>query len=289
MMGRRGLASSEEQPAIIAVIGGVIMDLVFQAERMPKLDESLDASSLVYKAGGKGSNTSVAIYRTQHTRPIEQRAHVASSEVRLNGVPAAGEGHSDEDGDFEALVYMNTAVGDDGFGRKLKKELQQNGINTSGVRQRSGELTGTCAVFVEEFTGESRDIGFPGAYTNWTPRSWTSIECLADGKTPDLVVTHLENKWETIEKVLNLAGDSGVDTLLNPSPVSYLLSEVYKNVTHLLVNEKEAAQLSPREEEELTTIEAWRDAARYFLDLGLKRCFLCDTDRGWPYSSCKGC
>lgn len=45
------------------------MDLIFEAERMPKLGESLGASSLAYKPGGKGSNKAIAIYRTQHNNP----------------------------------------------------------------------------------------------------------------------------------------------------------------------------------------------------------------------------
>jgi hypothetical protein len=50
----------------------MIMDLVFEALRMPELGESLDASSLAYKPGGKSSNTSVAIYRAQHNKLIDK-------------------------------------------------------------------------------------------------------------------------------------------------------------------------------------------------------------------------
>ena len=38
--------------AVIAVVGGAIMDMVFEVDRMPEADESLDASSLTYKPGG---------------------------------------------------------------------------------------------------------------------------------------------------------------------------------------------------------------------------------------------
>jgi ribokinase len=210
----------------------MIMDLIFEAERMPNLDESLDASSLSYKSGGKGSNTAVAIYRAQHKNPNAQK----SSEP-LNGNSSPGnsktqrQNHSertaDAGQDVEVAVYINTTVGDDAFGRQLKKSLQQNDVDVTGVRTSTKEQTGTCAVFVEEGTGNSPYIGYPGANTNWTPRQQDSVECLARGNTPDLIVSHLETKRETIESVLATASAHGVDTLLNPSPVFYLLSSVY--------------------------------------------------------------
>ncbi len=55
--------------SVIAVVGGMIMDLLFEALRMPELGESLDASSLAYKPSGKGSNTSIALYRAQYNNP----------------------------------------------------------------------------------------------------------------------------------------------------------------------------------------------------------------------------
>ena len=264
MNGRRSVAHPADQ-AVVAVVGGMIMDLIFETERMPAPDESLDAKSLVYKPGGKGSNTAVAIYRTQHNRPGRTGADPlddsgggggssnSNSTVLTNRAPAPVANPEDEPS-FEVLVYMNTAVGDDAHGQTLTQNLQKNGVDISGVQQHSNEQTGTCAVFVEESTGRSRDIGCPGANTNWTPRDWDSVTCLAGGnRRPDLLVAHLESRRETVERVLELASRSGVDTLLNPSPVSYLPGDIYRNVTHLLVNEREAAELSARGEEELAT------------------------------------
>lgn len=45
------------------------MDLVYEVTRMLDHNESLDALSLVYKPGGKGSNTAIAIYRGCHNKP----------------------------------------------------------------------------------------------------------------------------------------------------------------------------------------------------------------------------
>jgi sugar/nucleoside kinase (ribokinase family) len=97
-----------------------------------------------------------------------------------------------DDEQSEVLTYLNTAVGDDdSFGRQLKKNLQQNGVDISGIGTLSDGKTGTYAVFVEKFTGDSWNIGFPGASINWTPRHQDSVECLTGGRTPDLIVAHL--------------------------------------------------------------------------------------------------
>ena len=63
-------SSSAVGHSFIAVVGDMIMDVVFESERMP----ALDASSLADKPGGKGSNTAVAIYRAQHKKPINGQA-----------------------------------------------------------------------------------------------------------------------------------------------------------------------------------------------------------------------
>lgn len=249
------------------------MDLIFEIERMPMLDESLDALSLAYKPGGKGPNTAVAIYRAQHQKPIDnmqqqqQQSTAAPADLGSTTASASAPGHERPS---EVLVYLNTAVGDDAFGRQLKKHLAQNGVDISGVRNFSDNQTGTCAVFVERFGGESRDIAYPGANMNWKPRYQDSVECLADGNKPDLIVTHLGIKRETIERVLETASKFGVDTLLNPSPVVYLLSTIYKNVTHLVVNLKEAAQLSGCAHEALNEQRAWQEAAEYFMEQGVQ-------------------
>jgi ribokinase len=273
--------------SVIAVIGGMTMDLVFEALHMPEPGESLDASSLVYKPGGKGSNTSVAIYRAQHNKPINklsdkpvEKASATSNEMRVNGSAM-----NDEDEKIEVGVFLNTAIGDDAFGRQLKKNLQSNGVDVSGVQTFSNEMTGVCAVFVEEFTRESRDIGYPGANTKWVPRYQDSVKCLAGGHTPDLIVCHLETKRETIEKILQIAAKNGVDTLLNPSPVAYLPTTIYKNVTHLVLNEREAAKLSGMYETELENLDGWENAAKFFLDAGVKNFVITLGAKGAYYAT----
>ncbi|PVH73324.1 Ribokinase-like protein [Cadophora sp. DSE1049] len=257
----------------IAVVGGMTMDLVFEAKRMPRLGESLDASSLAYKPGGKGSNTSVAIYRAQHNKPIDKPAVAVERSVEKPNdktirQPGGSSGTSTEvyanGADIERIevgVYLNTAIGEDAFGGQLKKNLEKNGVDVSGVRTLSNETTGTCAVFVEKYTGQSRDIGYPGANTNWVPRYHDSVECLAGRRIPNLIVCHLETKRETVERVLETASKNDVETLLNPSPVTYIRKE------------------------ELEVLEGWEKAAKYFLDAGVKNFVITLGAKGAYYAT----
>jgi ribokinase len=108
-------------PPIIAVVGGINMDLVIEAEQMPDPGESMDGTSLARYAGGKGANTAMATYRAGHVKPKENSA--------ING------GQEDDD----IRVCRNGAVGGDEFGTELLAQLAQNGVNVSGVQKIENE------------------------------------------------------------------------------------------------------------------------------------------------------
>jgi ribokinase len=279
----RSTIKTEAMPApIIAVVGGLNMDLVFEIERMPDFGESMDALSVAECPGGKGNNTAIAIYRASHSKPD---IDAAKSHRDRPERASASNRDTDEDG---VRVYMNGTVGNDEFGKKLKAKLVQHGIDVSGVHTVKGERSGTCVVFVEMLTGEGRNLGYQGANLQWEPSEPNSVECLAGGLKPDLIITHLGIPRERIERVLENAGRSGVDTLLNPSPATYLVSSTYKNLTHLLMNETEAAMLSGRSIEELNDLTAWQEAANGFIQAGVKNVVITLGARGAYYATHKG-
>lgn len=209
-------------PGVVAVAGGAIMDLAYEVKRMPEQDESLDALSLSFKSGGKGSNIAVAISRGQRDKPKVPRDQIEGAASNLE---------QKDENEQEVKVFLNRAVGRDHFGEILMKSLKENGVDTSGIKVLDQSQTGTCAVFVEKSSRNCRDIGFPGANPHWAPERRDSVECLADGNKPDLIVTCLENSRTVVEDVLATAHENGVETLLNPSPAYPLLDATYKNVT----------------------------------------------------------
>ena len=57
----------------------------------------------------------------------------------------------------------------------------------------------------------------------------------------------LEIPFDTVMQILKTAKAAGVAVLLNPAPAVKLPDEAYQAVTHLIINETEAAILTGRE------------------------------------------
>ncbi|KAK6506382.1 hypothetical protein TWF506_011297 [Arthrobotrys conoides] len=261
----------------IAVIGGLNMDMIYSVDRIPNVGESKDAMSLVQFPGGKGANTAVAAYRASHANP---------SQKGRAGRPG---GSSSSAGD-NIRVFMNGAVGRDAFGAQLKQQLENNGVSTAALRVLDGQVSGTCCVFVEKRTGESRNIAYQGANLQWTPLEANSVTCFVGGgnEQPDLIVLHLGIPAEVVEGVLTTALKKGVDTLLNPSPAVPLNSSTYKNLTHLVLNESEAALLSGESLEKFQGPPAWQKAGLYFIRLGVKNVVITLGAKGAFYATHQG-
>jgi ribokinase len=259
-------------PPVIAVVGGLNMDMVFQAERLPDAGESMDGTSLTDLPGGKGANTALATYRASHLKPSPDKKDDRGA------VP-------DDTSENNVHVYMNGAVGNDDFGKTLRKRLEQNGVDVTGVRTINGERSGTCVVVVELDTKESRNVAWQGANLKWTPKN-DDVECLAGGHKADLVITHLGIPRDQAARVLATAKLKGVDTLLNPSPALYLTEEYYRNLTHLVMNQTECGLLStvhePRDE------AGWSKAADEFINKGVKNVIITLSERGAYYATNEG-
>jgi ribokinase len=251
------------------------MDMVLEMDRIPDKDDSLDALSLDYFPGGKGANTAVAAYRASHNGS-------------RSGVHAEVSTSSTGNEKSEIRVFMNGAVGNDAFGTQLKTKLEESGVDVSGIMTVEDEKSGTCVVLVEANSGESRNVGYQGANLKWKPRDEDSVECLAGGEKPDLVICDLGTPRELVTQVLAAASKNGVETLLNAAPAHILENSTYKHITHLLLNRNEAAMLSGREVDELTDLEAWGNAAEYFIQLGVKNVVITLGKRGAYYATHKG-
>lgn len=253
---------------IISVVGGLNMDMILETDRMSEVGESTDSRTLFTFPGGKGANTAIATYRASRPKPVSDT-----------------EGSEDTS---NIRVFMNGAVGDDEFGAKLKTKLEEEGVDTSGVRTVENERSGTCVVIVETELGDSRNIAYQGANLKWTPREHRSVECLAGGTKPDLIIAHLGVRREEVERILETAARDGVETLLNPSPAVYLVNSTYKNLTHLIVNETEAALLSGRNVDELHDMAAWQEAVEDFIHLGVTNVVITLGEKGAYYATSDG-
>lgn len=237
-------------PPLITIIGSLNKDLVIRTSRMPSAGESLTASSFATGSGGKGANQAVACARLSH--------------------------YQDGSGPVYADVQMVGAVGDDQFGHELLDGLKQAGIDTSEVRTRASEQTGVAVVIVEEKTGENRILVSPNANATLLWGDFTHIPT----PLPDLIVLQLEIPLDTVVRIIDEARQRGIMVLLNPAPALEIPDEAYAGVTHLILNETEAAVLCNNSSE-----LGLQPAAQSWLDLGVRNVVITLGARGAFYYS----
>ena len=158
-------------------------------------------------------------------------------------------------------------------------------MDTSGVVTAADKQTGLCIGIIDLESGENRLLITPGANLHLRPDDFLSLDSLAGGYRPDIVVCNLVIARDTTEQVLETAHDNGVSTLLNPSPVQYLLRHVYRKVDHLIVNETEAAMLTDQSVEDLTNLEGCAAVTDKFLNMGVKNVVVTLGANGAYYSN----
>ncbi len=114
-----------DKPRIL-VVGSLNVDWIARVRRLPDPGQTVAASSLLQKFGGKGANQAIAAARN------------------------------------ELDVSLIGCVGDDPAGASYQEHLILEGIDVSGISIISGALTGTAMIAVDE-TGENQIISGAGA------------------------------------------------------------------------------------------------------------------------------
>ena len=220
---------------LITVIGSLNKDLVTRTPRMPKAGETLTASSFSTGSGGKGANQAVACARLSRFKDRNIAPH--------------------------ANVRMIGAVGDDQYGRELTSSLANVDIDVTGIQVRQREQTGIAVIIVEEKSGENRILVSPNANSTLRRDDFPALPM----PLPALIVLQLEIPTDAVVRVIELAKEARVEVLLNPAPATELPLEVYRGLSHLILNQSEAKELS-RTTGDLVV----QDAGRKFLDMGVK-------------------
>ena len=243
---------------IITTIGSLNVDVVVYTPRVPLGGETLTASSFHTGLGGKGANQAVACAKLSRSR-ASASATSGTADVRMVG-----------------------AVGSDAYGSTMLAGLTGVGVDTSGVAVEEGASTGVATIIVEESTGQNRILLAPEANHSVLP------ERFADSlpqPTPDLVIMQLEIPLPTVLQVLDTAKRQGVPVLLNPAPAVKLPLEYYPAVTHLVVNETEAALLTGCAESELDSEQGLARVAGIFHGYGSTNVLITLGGRGVYYST----
>lgn len=253
-------------PKLISIIGGLDYDLIMIANRVPVAGESLQANEYREALGGKGANSAIATYRACH-------------DARMT------------DNLYEGVVFnvkMIGAVGDDEYGEKFKEKLSDNGIDCTGIESMPNTQTSICFVMVESSTQENRCLFTPGATATWKKEHFLTAEDLGHGVRPDLCVAQMEIQRDVVEQMIETAGKAGIDFCLNAAPANRIARHLYRYLTHLLVNESEAAVMSGRGLHEVNQ-DIWSTICQEFLDLGVHNVIITLGSKGAYFANAKNC
>ncbi|GHH35566.1 ribokinase [Lentzea cavernae] len=138
-----------------------------------------------------------------------------------------------------ASVALVGAVGGDGYGSLLRESLESSGVDTALVKT-SSRPTGIAYITVTP-DGENSIVVSPGANFDVSPSDVDGLSF----EGAQVLTCSLEVPLETVVRAIGAASGAGVRTVLNLSPVAELPAETLRQLTVLVVNEHEAAQLAP--------------------------------------------
>ncbi|KAF2403136.1 ribokinase-like protein [Trichodelitschia bisporula] len=216
--------------------------MVTVTPRLPKPGETLRATSFDVGWGGKGANQAVAALRSSRLR--SQTDHSPAS----------------------APVRMIGAVGADQFGPAMLNSLEADGMDVQGVKVIEGAQTGTAVIMVEEGTGENCILFTPGANFALTP----SDALVMSGDYGDLVLFQLETPLDVVLYHIRRARASGAQVILNPAPAQALPLDIYRDITHLILNQSEAELLAHSFAPALADPSDLDALAARFIELGVR-------------------
>lgn len=221
--------SPGQSSALIVVVGSINMDLVARMSRLPKPGETVTGESFQTIPGGKGANQAVAAAR------------------------------------LGARVAMIARVGDDSFGQTLRKNLVDDGIDTTHVLETTECSSGVALIGVET-AGANAITVIPAANGKLSVQDVEN--CRTVIATANALVVQLETPVETVAAAIRIARQNGVLTILDPAPApDRPLPEALLSVDIISPNQSEARTLTEIEVHDWTSAES---AARELQRRGAK-------------------
>lgn len=194
---------SQNQDAVIAVVGSAMMDLTAYASVLPEPGQTLVGEVFTTGFGGKGANQAVM--------------------AALCG----------------ANVHFIGKLGKDVFGDAIAENFNKVGMNVSYV-DRSDTPTGVAHIWVDG-DGENRIIIIPGAnHEIEVSRAVDAINNIPDLNT---VIAQCEIKQEVTLAAFKAAKKRGCTTILNPAPFERLSQELIDLCDWIIPNETEFREL----------------------------------------------
>ena len=201
----------------ILVVGSANADLMIAMPKLPNPGETVRGHDFLVAPGGKGANQAIAA-------------------ARLGGD-----------------VGFIGSIGDDDFGRSIRKSLLDSGVDTARLCVRPNSATGVALIF-SEACGENMIVIAAGANDFLLP---ADIDAAADAiAEASIIVCQFESPVATIERLVTVAKLSGVPVLLNPAPARRMADEMVDGIRFLVPNRQELAHLTGLPTRTLADVEA---------------------------------
>ena len=198
------MPSSSRRP-IITVLGGINMDLIGVAERLPGPGETVGGTDFYTTPGGKGANQAVAAARM-------------GAEVRMVG-----------------------RVGGDVFGPMLLRSLEGAGVDVAGVSTDRDSPSG-IAIILLDARRQNHIVQVYGANrTGGDALAATAVEAL-DGA--DVLMLQMESPVEASLQAARAANEAGVLVVWDPAPPGAFPGEALQMAQVLTPNQTEAEALA---------------------------------------------
>ncbi len=225
--------------ARIVVLGSLNLDLTVTLPRLPQAGETMLGQRLGTFPGGKGANQAVAA-------------------ARLGGD-----------------VSMVGRVGSDVSGDLLIRNLEANGVNSSGVERDTTEPTGRALILVAE-DGQNMIVVVAGA--NAAVDQMDVQRATAQLRPGDVLVMQLEIPLAAVEQAVAAGRRARAFVLLNAAPARRLEPSLLRQLDGLVLNEQEAGTLADPIRDPADAARALHQAGAKLVavTLGPKGCILCD-------------
>ena len=189
---------------IIVVLGGINMDLVTVADRLPAPGETLVGRSFAVYPGGKGANQAVA---------------------------AAAMG---------ARTTMVGRVGGDAFAQQLRGALAGRGVDVSAVVTDPSTSSGIAVIHIDA-SGQNRIVQILGA--NWTCGDAEVNRASQALSNASALMLQLEVPVEVSLRAAREAKARGAMVILDPGPPSQVPDDLFMLCDYITPNETEAEAL----------------------------------------------
>ena len=213
----------------VVVFGSINLDLVVEVPHLPARGETVIGNRFFSVAGGKAANQAVAVAKL--------------------GTP----------------VYLIGQVGDDGFGRTLLDNLQNAGVETSGITINPHTHSGIASIVVDE-QGDNTIACAAGANSLVREQELEQFQSLLP--QAKVVLLELGIPMATVLAAARQARANNCLIILDPAPAqSSLPDELYQLVDIITPNEVEASQLVGFTVDGITTA---RQAASFLHQMGAK-------------------